>query len=140
MPYGSWVWEIETMDLVVRNARLASVPEAPPVDIGVSDGKIIALQPSLHTDAPSYDAAGYLTCAGLVETHIHLEKSRIADRCAPETGRQPMAMERVSAVKHTFTIEDAYRRAAQTLEACVTFGATRIRPHAQLDAAAQLRT
>ena len=65
--------------------------------------------PSLRAEAPSYDAEGRLTCGGLVETHIHLEKSRIADRCAPETGRLPMAMERVSAVKHTFTVEDAYQ-------------------------------
>src|ERR1051326_701462 len=117
----------ETMDLVVRNARLASAPEAPPVDIGVAAGRIVAVQRGLGVQAPSYDAGGHLTCAGLVETHIHLEKSRIADRCAPETGRLPMAMERVSAVKHTFTVEDAYRRAAATLEGCIKFGATRMR-------------
>jgi cytosine deaminase len=128
------------MDLVVRNARLASAPEAPTVDIGVSDGKIVAVQSGLRVEAPSYDAEGRLTCAGLVETHIHLEKSRIADRCAPETGRQPMAMERVSAVKHTFTVEDAYRRAAQTLEGCIKFGATRMRPHVELDGGVEMRT
>jgi cytosine deaminase len=71
------------MDLVVRNARLPSAPEAPPVDIGVAGGKIIAVQPGLRVEAPSYDAEGRLTCAGFVETHIHLEKSRIVDRCAP---------------------------------------------------------
>jgi cytosine deaminase len=128
------------MDLVVRNARLASAPEAPPVDIGVDNGRIVAIQPALRVEAPSYDAAGNLVCAGLIETHIHLEKSRIADRCAPETGRAPMAMERVSAVKHTFTVEDAYRRSAQTLEACIKFGATRMRPHVELDAGVELRT
>jgi cytosine/creatinine deaminase len=128
------------MDLVVRNARLAQTYGAPPVDIGVADGKIVAIQPGLPVDAPSYDAEGHLTCAGLVETHIHLEKSRIADRCAPEIGREPMAMERVSAVKHTFTVEDAYRRAAQTLEGCIKFGATRLRPHVELDGGVELRT
>jgi cytosine deaminase len=128
------------MDLVVRNARLASAPEAPPVDIGVAGGRIVALQAGLSADAPSYDGEGRLTCAGMVETHIHLEKSRIADRCAPETGRQPMAMERVSAVKHTFTVEDAYQRAARTLEACIKFGATRMRPHVELDGGVELRT
>jgi cytosine deaminase len=51
-----------------------------------------------------------------------------------------MAMERVSAVKHTFTVEDAYRRAAQTLEACIKFGATRMRPHVELDGGVELRT
>jgi cytosine/creatinine deaminase len=128
------------MDLIVRNARLASAPEAAPVDIGVTDGRIVAVQAGLRIEAPSYDAQGYLTCSGLVETHIHLEKSRIADRCAPETGRQPMAMERVSAVKHTFTVEDAYQRAAQTLEKCIKFGATRMRPHVELDGGVELRT
>jgi cytosine deaminase len=128
------------MDLLVRNARLASAPEAPPVDIGVAGGKIVALGVGLQVEAPSYDAAGRLTCAGLVETHIHLEKSRIADRCEPETGRLPMAMERVSAVKHTFTVEDAYRRAAASLEGCIKFGATRMRPHVELDGGVELRT
>jgi cytosine deaminase len=128
------------MDLVVRNARLSSAPEAPPFDIGVSGGKIVAVQPDLRAEAPSYDAEGRLTCAGMVETHIHLEKSRIADRCEPETGRQPLAMERVSAVKHTFTVEDAYKRAGQTLEACIKFGATRMRPHVELDGGVELRT
>jgi cytosine deaminase len=128
------------VDLIVRNARLASAPEAAPVDIAVADGKIVAVQPELRVEAPSYDAEGRLTCGGLVETHIHLEKSRIVDRCAPETGRLPMAMERVSAVKHSFTVEDAYRRAAQTLEGCIKFGATRMRPHVELDGGVELRT
>jgi cytosine deaminase len=128
------------MDLVVRNARLASAPDAAPVDIGVANGKIVAVQRALPVEAPSYDSEGRLTCAGLVETHIHLEKSRIVNRCAPETGRAPMAMERVQAVKHTFTSEDAYARAAATLEACVKFGATRMRPHVELDGGVELRT
>jgi cytosine deaminase len=128
------------VDLIVRNARLASAPEALPVDIAIADGRIVAVQPELRVEGPSYDAEGRLTCGGLVETHIHLEKSRIVDRCAPETGRQPMAMERVSAVKHSFTVEDAYRRAAQTLEGCIKFGATRMRPHVELDGGVELRT
>ena len=128
------------VDLIVRNARLASAPEAPPSDIAIADGRIVAVQPELRAEAPAYDAEGRLTCGGLVETHIHLEKSRIVDRCAPETGRLPMAMERVSAVKHTFTVEDAYQRAAQTLEGCIKFGTTRMRPHVELDGGVELRT
>ena len=74
------------VDLVVRNARLAHTPEAPPVDIAVAGGKIAAIGHGLSAEAPFYDAAGHLTCAGLVETHIHLEKSRIVDRCGPTHG------------------------------------------------------
>lgn len=128
------------LDLVVRNARLSQQPEAPPVDIGIAHGRIAEITPNLIADAQVYDAQGLLTCAGLVETHIHLEKSRIMDRVAPETGRAPLSMERVSAVKHTFTVEDAYRRAAETLECCIKFGATRMRPHVELDGGVDLRT
>ena len=128
------------MDLVIRNARLASTPEAPLVDIGVEGGRIVALQPDLTSDAPAYDAAGCLTCAGLVETHIHLDKSRIIDRCEPEQGRNPRAMERVSAVKHSFTEQDVYDRAARTLEACIKNGATRMRTHVELDAGVEMRS
>jgi cytosine deaminase len=128
------------MDLIVRNARLASAPEAPPVDIGVAGGRIVAIEHGLSADAPIYDAAGCLTCAGLIETHIHLDKSRIIDRCTPEVGRQPKAMERVSAVKHSFTEQDVYDRAAQTLEGCIKYGASRIRTHVELDGGVEMRS
>ena len=103
------------MDLIVRNARIATAPDAPPVDIGIQAGMIAAIAPNLAAEGPEHDAAGLLVCAGLVETHIHLDKSRIIDRVAPEPGRVPRSMERVAAVKHSFTQEDVYRRAAATL-------------------------
>lgn len=128
------------MDLIVRNARLAATPDAPPVDIGVSAGRIAAIEPSLTADAPVYDAEGHIACAGLVETHIHLDKSRIIDRCEPEPGRVPRSMERVAAVKHTFTVEDVYQRASRTLEECIKHGATRMRTHVELDGGVEMRS
>lgn len=128
------------MDLIIRNARLASAPDATPTDIGIAGGSIVALQPGLVADAPVYDAGGCLTCAGLIETHIHLDKSRIIDRCTPEVGRQPAAMERVAAVKQTFTEQDVYDRAGRTLEGCIKFGTTRMRTHVELDAGVELRS
>jgi len=128
------------MDLVIRNARLACTPEAPPVDIGISAGRIAAIAPGLATEGPSYDASGCLACAGLVETHIHLDKSRIIDRCTPEEGRAPRSMERVAAVKHTFTVEDVYARASATLENCIKHGATRMRTHVELDGGVEMRS
>ena len=128
------------IDLIIRNARLSSMPEAPPVDIGITGGRIVSIERGLRADAPIHDAEGCLVCAGLVETHIHLDKSRIIDRCAPETGRVPLAMERVAAVKHTFTVEDVYARASRTLEECIKHGATRMRTHVELDDGVALRT
>lgn len=128
------------MELIVRNARLSADPEAPPVDIGVSSGRIVAIEPRLMAEAPVYDAGGSLVCGGLVETHIHLDKSRIIDRCAPEEGRSPRSMERVAAVKATFSEEDVYRRAAATLEECLKNGTTRMRTHVELDGGVELRS
>src|SRR5580693_10789091 len=106
------------MDLIVRNARLSHAPEAPPVDIGVQAGRIVAIAPALQADGPVFDAGSCLACGGLVETHIHLDKSNIIDRCAPEEGRQANSMQRVAAVKHTFSVQDVYQRASRTLEKC----------------------
>lgn len=127
------------MDLVLRNARLACDP-VEPVDIGVRDGKIAFVGRGISTEArETHDVGGCLVCAGFCETHIHLEKSRIIDRCAPEQGRNAMAVKRVSDVKHTFTVEDVVARARQTLERCIENGATRMRAHVEVDPLVGLR-
>jgi cytosine deaminase len=128
------------MDLIIRNARLAETPECPPVDIGIKAGRIAAIAPALQADAPSHEANGSLVCAGFVETHIHLDKTRIIDRCPPEDGRNANAVPRVAAVKHTFTVEDVYRRASATLENCLLHGTTRMRTHVELDAGVGMRS
>ncbi len=128
------------MDLVIRNAILSSAPERPPVDVGIAGGRIVAIEPAIATEAQSYDAAGHLVCAGLVETHIHLDKSRIIDRCPPEDGRNANAVPRVAAVKQGFTVEDVYQRASQTLEGCIKYGTTRMRTHVELDGGVEMRS
>jgi cytosine deaminase len=128
------------MDLIIDNARLAHAPDAPPVAIGIAAGRISAIGREVSMDGPHYDAGGRVVCAGLVETHIHLDKSNIVDRCAPEEGRQANAMQRVAEVKHTFSVEDVYRRAAQTLEKCIKHGATRMRTHLELDGGVEMRS
>lgn len=123
------------LDHILRNARLSTAPDGRFVDIGFSKGRIAAIEAGLVAEAPSFDAEGRLCCPGLVETHIHLDKSRIIDRCTPEPSRsQPDHMHRVQAVKAGFTVEDIYTRAKETLESCIKHGATRIRTHAEIDA------
>jgi cytosine deaminase len=120
------------IDYVIRNARLAGAGETL-TDIGFEQGRIAALQPNLVCDAPSYDAEGCLCCGGLIETHIHLDKSRIIDRCTSETERGANAVKRVAAAKKTFTVEDVHARARETLENCIAHGATRMRTHVEVD-------
>ena len=76
------------MDLIVRNARLIDRLDDGLLDIAVEAGRIAAIGRALAVDGESYDAAGRLVCAGLIEPHIHLDKSRIADRCPLPEGRR----------------------------------------------------
>ncbi|HEX3883181.1 MAG TPA: amidohydrolase family protein [Stellaceae bacterium] len=128
-----------TVDLILRNTRLADRPDAPPHDIGVAGGRIAAIEPSLPDTADSYDCGGRMVCAGFVETHIHLDKSRIIDRCSPEIGREARAVARVAAVKHTMSVEDVHTRARATLEQAILHGTTRMRTHVEIDPGIGLR-
>ena len=128
------------MDLIIRNARLLGAPEHAPVDIGVRAGQIIAIETNLMANAPVFDAEGHLTCAGLVETRIHLDTSRIIDRCPQDDDRNADAMARVAAVQPSFTEADVYRRARRTLEDCIEHGTTRLRTRVELDAGVEMRS
>ena len=120
------------IDFVIRNARLSNRLDAT-TDIGFEKGRIAAIEPAFVCDAPAYDAEGCLCCGGLIETHIHLDKSRIVDRCAPETERNANAVKRVTEAKKSFTVEDVHERARETLENCIKHGATRMRTHVEVD-------
>jgi cytosine deaminase len=121
------------MDLIIRNARLSTRPADALVDIGVADGRIAAIAPALVADGREHDAAGGIVCAGLIETHIHLDKSRIIDRCPPEETREVSPVKSVAPMKPSFTVEDVHARAARTLEECILHGATRMRTQVEVD-------
>jgi len=130
------------LELILRGARLADPPASgagPTWDIGVAGGRIAAIEPALGDAAEIYDAGGCLVCAGFVESHIHLDKSRIIDRCAPEAGREARAVARVSAIKPAMTAEDVHARACQTLEQAILHGTTRMRTHVEVDPRIGLR-
>src|SRR5580693_5858781 len=127
------------MDLILRNVRLAHRPEAGAVDIGVAGGKIVAIEKGLAAEAEIYDAGGRVACGGLIETHIHLDKSRIIGRATPEAGRKISPMKQVAALKSGFTVEDVRTRAERTLTECILHGATRMRTQVEVDPAIGLR-
>ncbi|HUK09145.1 MAG TPA: amidohydrolase family protein [Stellaceae bacterium] len=122
------------MDLILRNAVLAGRGKEGTLDIAVRDGKIAAIDRGISAEArETLDLKGKLVCAGFVESHIHLDKSRIIDRCSPEQGRMAQTVRRVQAVKGDFTAEDVYARARATLEAAILQGTTRMRNHIEVD-------
>jgi len=128
-----------SVELILRNARLAN-GRADPVDIAVADGRISAIEPRIAGKAESVDAGGCFVSPGLVESHFHLDKSRILDRVAPLPDRRATDhMKRTSDVKHTFTVEDVYARASGTLEQCLLNGIGHMRTHVEVDPNVGLR-
>ena len=121
------------MDLVIRNARLSDRMSAGPLDIGIANGRIAAIERSLAADARVYDAQGRLACPGLIESHIHLDKSRIIDRCAPQERSRFNPVQGVVEVKKAMSVADVRSRAAQTLEQCIKHGTTRMRTQVEVD-------
>ncbi len=124
------------IDHVVRRAALAGGL----FDIGISAGRIVAIEPGLVCDAPETDAGGCWVTAGLVETHIHLDKSCILDRCQASEGSVLEAVRLTSAAKRDFTTDDVYRRGRRTLEKCLCHGTMQMRTHVELDPGIGLRS
>ena len=127
------------MDLIVRNARLADRSSGDLIDIGVEQGRIVALEHALAGEAQVYDAKGCLACPGLIETHIHLDKSRIIDRCAPQDRKTLSPVKGVSPLKESMSVEDVHTRAERTLQDCIKHGTTRIRTQVEVDPAIGMR-
>ena len=124
---------MKSMDLIIRNARILQGAELSVVDIGIGGGAILAIGPELQTDACELDASGCLLVPGLIETHIHLDKTCILDRCRTLEGTVVEAARETAAAKRDFTIEDVYARGQKTLERCVSHGTMRMRTHVELD-------
>jgi cytosine deaminase len=87
----------------------------------------------LQSDARELDASGCLLVPGLIETHIHLDKTCILDRCRIEQGTVAEAVRETAAAKRGFTVEDVYARGQRTLERCISHGTTHMRTHVELD-------
>jgi cytosine/creatinine deaminase len=121
------------MDLVIRNALLFDRRAEGPLDIGIKNGRISTIERGLAADAETYDAQGRLACPGLIETHIHLDKSRIIDRCAPQERSQLSPVKGVTPLKQSMSVEDVRTRASRTLEECIKHGTTRMRTQVEVD-------
>jgi cytosine deaminase len=126
------------LDFILRRA---CVGEREPgiVDIGVTGRRIAEIAPRIDAEAPGDDLSGKLVVAGFVETHIHLDKSCILDRCNSRDGTLAEAIAAVAAAKRAFTEEDIYKRARRTLEKAILQGTMRMRTHVEVDPRVGLR-
>ena len=125
------------LDRILRRARLAGDPGIL-VDIGIAGGLIEVIAPRIDATAPEDALDGRLVIPGFVETHIHLDKSCLLERCG-DTGTLSEAIAAVARAKREFSVEDVYRRAARTLEKAIVQGTTRMRTHVEVDPRVGLR-
>ena len=100
---------------------------------GLAAARIVAIDPDIDTDAPELAADGGLLVPGFVETHLHLDKTCILDRCPAAEGSVAEAVRLTAAAKKSFTPEDVYARGRKTLERAISWGTTRIRTHVEVD-------
>ncbi|MER0239971.1 amidohydrolase family protein [Fulvimarina sp. MAC8] len=116
---------------VLRNALLAGRERL--VDILVSGPKIAEIGPQLETSAPVIDAKGMLVSCGFADSHIHLDKACINDRCRNEAGTLAGAIASVAQAKKGFDAEDIYRRGRQVIEKAIVQGTNLMRTHVEID-------
>src|SRR5712692_727210 len=120
------------LDLVLRQGRLAKGGRTL-FDIGIENRRIVDVANRIAAEAPEEQLDGRLVIPGFVETHIHLDKSCILDRCACEQGTLEEAIASVAAAKRAFTEDDIHARARRTLEKAIVQGTTRMRTHVEID-------
>ncbi|MBI3710236.1 MAG: dihydropyrimidinase [Proteobacteria bacterium] len=61
-------------DLVIRNGTMATAADAVRADIGIKQGRIVALGASLAKGAREIDASGKLVLPGGIDSHCHVEQ------------------------------------------------------------------
>ncbi len=126
------------LDLIFRQAQLPG--QAQPLDLGVSSGRFVAIEPHLAGEAPEVMLGGKTVLPGFVDSHIHLDKACLLGRCSHIRGGLKQAIAAVSAMKRDFTVEDVYARGAQVLDSAIAKGTTRMRTHVELDPRVGLRS
>jgi cytosine/creatinine deaminase len=120
-------------DFILRNARIAGRGNDT-FDIAIKSGAIAEIAADIASDLRTEDAGGCLVLPGFVDSHIHLDKSCILDRCHIEQGTLQEAIREVAAAKRGFTEGDVYARASRTLEKAILQGTTAMRTHVEVDA------
>lgn len=126
-------------DLLIRNASLEDADS--PVDIGISDGMIAAIGSNLVCEAvETVDAEGAFASSGFTDSHIHLDKACILDRCSICEGTLAEAVRETAVAKAGFTEADVYARAARVVEKAIVNGTMRMRTFVEIDPRAGMRS
>lgn len=113
------------------NLRLPERPEHP-TELRVEDGRFVS-DFRQGVSPETINLGGHLVLPGLIETHIHLDKACIMDRCHLREGTLEEAVSSTRQAKAGFTESDVYQRGARVLEQAIIQGTTHMRTHVELD-------
>lgn len=117
--------------LKIVNARLGDGNRC--TELYVENGYFVsAFSPAIR-QWENLDLHGQLVMPGLIETHIHLDKACIMQRCQLHEGTLAEAVSQTRAAKAEFTEDDVYQRGAQVLNKAIVQGTTHMRTHVELD-------
>ncbi|HWU63633.1 MAG TPA: amidohydrolase family protein [Ensifer sp.] len=131
--------DTERFDLVIRNVRTED--GGPLLDIAVSDGRILKMAQGIRCEAvETYEGEGAFAFAGFIDSHIHLDKACILDRCKICEGTLPEAVRETARAKAGFQTEDVYARAARVVEKAISHGTVRMRTFVEIDPRAGFRS
>jgi cytosine deaminase len=117
--------------LIISNARVSN--DLAPTTLYVENGRFVAALSRDTGDCEHLDLEGRLLLPGLIETHIHLDKACIMQRCQLQAGTLAEAVQQTRAAKAEFTEQDVYQRGAQVLDKAIVQGTTHMRTHVELD-------
>ncbi|NTE87930.1 amidohydrolase family protein [Agrobacterium rubi] len=126
-------------DLVLRNARLPGQHGL--VDIAVKDGRIAAIGANFRCDAVTEeDVEGNFAFPGFVDSHVHLDKACILERCTICEGTLEEAVRETAKAKAGFSQDDVFERASAIVRQAITHGTTRMRTFVEIDPRAGMRS
>ena len=117
--------------LIISNARVGN--DLDPTTLYVENGRFVAAHSRDTGNCEHLDLEGRLLLPGLIETHIHLDKACIMQRCQLQAGTLAEAVQQTRAAKAEFTEQDVYQRGAQVLDKAIVQGTTHMRTHVELD-------
>ena len=106
----------------------------------IENGKVAELGPKVRLAGKEVDCEGKLLIPGYVESHIHLDKACILDRCSIEEGMLEEAVDEVSKAKKEFTEEDVYTRGSSVIEKAIKNGTQLMRSFVEVDPRAGMRS
>ena len=120
------------MDLIIRNANLPDGRIG--IDIGIKDGKIVALEVALTAKAQKeIDASGYLVSPPFVDAHFHMDATLSLGQ--PRLNQSGTLLEGIALwgeLKPHLTVEAIEERALRYCDLAVARGLLAIRSHVDI--------